>query len=250
MKDFTVSTNTRESCNTSIIRSRPTSLFTLKIRYSSPRDDDLIEMQRTLQLQQQARVIHELPTPQSRIMHKQRTNIGTTTAYVCTCYRKHTIKRVLKRPFFWTQATLHTHTHGCPFWSAGGLRTNITFGIILCYLALGLQWRMILTLSIDTGPMSILPGWRCYRAVEVSSSPAFQAINTILSSAINAQTISNLFRDLFEIFDTRRASVDDRLQSGRTLLHVSFSSNSLRYTMVQQLADCDKYSCENLGKRV
>ncbi|KAH5281913.1 hypothetical protein HBI71_003440 [Parastagonospora nodorum] len=190
------------------------------------RDDYLVALQPTLQLQQQIQAIHELQTPRSRKLHERQKNTG---AYICTCYGTQTAKRILKRPFFWTQATFHTHSRGCPFWSAGGLRTNITFGLILCYLALGLQWRMILTLSINTGPMSILPGWRCYRAVKASSSPAFQTINTIVRSAINAQTIPCLFRDLRNIFDTQRASVDDRLQNGQTLLH---------------------YLCQDIGMRI
>jgi hypothetical protein len=62
--------------------------------------------------------------------------------------------------------------------------------------------------------------------VKFSSSPAFQAIKTIVGSAVTAQTIPNLFRDLRNIFDTRRASVDDRLRNGQNLLHVSIPSDS------------------------
>lgn len=85
---------------------------------------------------------------------------------------------------------------------------------------------MILTLSINTRPLSILPAWRCYRAVKASSSPAFQAMKTVLSLLVNAQTIPNLFRDLRNTFDTQRASADDRLQDGQTLLHGSNLSRS------------------------
>ncbi|EAT88291.1 hypothetical protein SNOG_04531 [Parastagonospora nodorum SN15] len=145
--------------------------------------------------------------------------LSAPTANTCTCYGKHTIKRVLKRPFFWTQATFHTHNRGCPFWSAEGLRTSITFGLILCYFALGMQWRMLLTLSIGTRPISILPGLKCYRAVKASSSPAFRAVDAVFSSSIGAQTIPILFGDLRKIFETRRASTDDRLPNGQTLLH-------------------------------
>ncbi|KAH4911197.1 hypothetical protein HBI80_022340 [Parastagonospora nodorum] len=183
------------------------------------RDGELAVLQRTLQLQQQVRVFHELRTPPSRIMHEQTINTGAPTANTCTCYGKHTIKRVLKRPFFWTQATFHTHNRGCPFWSAEGLRTSITFGLILCYFALGMQWRMLLTLSIGTRPISILPGLKCYRAVKASSSPAFRAVDAVFSSSIGAQTIPILFGDLRKIFETRRASTDDRLPNGQTLLH-------------------------------
>jgi hypothetical protein len=156
----------------------------------------------------------------------------------CTCCGQSAVQVVLRRPIFQTYSTFQAHRRGCPFWTAACLRTNITFGLILCYLVLGIKWRMILALSIGTRPFSIVPSLRCYRAVNAASSPAFVSVATIIGSQMNAQSIPSLVQDLHKIFETRRASPDDRLPNGQTLLHVRVPQHS-----ADQLID---HSCKVL----
>jgi hypothetical protein len=56
--------------------------------------------------------------------------------------------------------------------------------------------------------------------------PAFVSVATIIGSQVNAQSIPSLVQDLHKIFETRRASPDDRLPNGQTLLHVRVPQHS------------------------
>ncbi|KAF2822963.1 hypothetical protein CC86DRAFT_423034 [Ophiobolus disseminans] len=136
---------------------------------------------------------------------------------------------ILRRPVFLTYVKLHAHARGCPFWSKQSLQTNLTFGLILCCLTLGLKWRLLLAVSVGTRSLSAVPSLTIHRVVGPSSSPAFMSVASAVASPINKDTVPALFRDLQNIFGTRRASPHDRLPNGQTLLH---------------------YLCSGLGQRV
>jgi len=150
--------------------------------------------------------------------HEKTMKVASTK---CTCRGYHNTKGVFWRPVFLTHVTYRAHAHSCPFWSAEELKTSISFGLILCYLAIGIKWRLLLALSIGTRPFSVVPSLKCHRAVNLSSSPAFSAVAAVIGANMDEATVPTLFTDLRKIFDTRRASRDDRLPDGQTLLHVS-----------------------------
>jgi hypothetical protein len=151
--------------------------------------------------------------------------MGNSHAFTsCTCRKRRTRKQVTRSPFVVSRNETHFHDPSCPFWISGGHEMTVGFGIILCYLILGLKLRLFMQLSIGSGTFSIMPSLSFRRIVTIESSPAFQLIHSFPSSRENSR---NSIADLTKIFQKRQASPHDRLENGCTLLHVSFGLSGL-----------------------
>ena len=99
---------------------------------------------------------------------------------------------------------------------------TLSFGMILCYLILGLKIRLLMELSVGSGTFSIMPTLAFRRIVTVKSSQAFSLIENMLSRFhLDEFEILDYSAELTKIFQTRQASPHERLGDGRTLLHVS-----------------------------
>jgi hypothetical protein len=141
---------------------------------------------------------------------------------LCKCRKRRIRNQITRSPFVVSWNETHFHDPSCSFWISGGHEMTVGFGIILCYLILGLKLRLFMQLSIGSGTFSIMPSLSFRRIVTIASSPAFQLIQSFSYSRENSR---NSIADLTKIFQTRQASPHDRLENGRTLLHVSFGSS-------------------------
>jgi len=142
----------------------------------------------------------------------------------CTCRKRLERKQFLRSPFVVSQDKVHYHDPSCQLWTTGGHDTTIGFGMILCYLILGLKLRFFLQLSIGSGTFSIMPNLSFGRIVTVESSAAFKLIESIARWSIDQCPVLDYPVELNKIFQTRQASPHDRLQDGKTLLHVSIGT--------------------------
>jgi hypothetical protein len=139
----------------------------------------------------------------------------------CTCHGVCQANQVSRGPVTFSRIETHPHTRHCPYWVPGAGALNATFGLMLCYLALGLKFRMFVALSIGAGTFSITPGLTCHRIVSRSSSPAFTLIESLSGFDRSHIAFREASAELSKIFQTRQASPHDRLANGQTLLHVS-----------------------------
>lgn len=158
-----------------------------------------------------------------RPMHSQLKKKLNTSIF-CNCRKRREEKQFVRSPFVVSLNEVHSHDPSCPLWIPGTHDKNFGFGIVLCYLILGLKLRVFMTLSIASGTFSINPSLSAHRIVSEESSPAFKLIRLVTEG--DSQWIPEDYSaELTRIFQTRQASPHDRLESGYTILHVSYRSH-------------------------
>ncbi|CAI9637082.1 unnamed protein product [Alternaria burnsii] len=159
----------------------------------------------------------------------------------CTCRQRHQKKQFVRPPFVVSRNEVHFHDPSCPLWIPGIHDLKLSFGMILCYLILGLKLRVFMTLSIANGTFSINTNLSACRIV-TENSPAFVLIYQMLDDddryAISPMDGSH---ELVKLFQTRKASPHDRLRNGTTLLHYFCMEVSFRYRTGTLPYDIDKY---------
>jgi hypothetical protein len=135
------------------------------------------------------------------------------TSIFCNCRKRHEEKQFVRPPFVVSLNEVHFHDPSCPLWLPGTHYMNFSFGMILCYLILGLKLRLFMTLSIASGTFSINPSLSAHRIVSVESSPAFKLIYSV-TRAGSRWIPEKHSAELTRIFQTRQASPHDRLKDG------------------------------------
>jgi len=158
-----------------------------------------------------------------RTMHSKRIENSKSFTF-CTCRKRLQRKQFSRSPFVVSRDEVHYHDSSCQFWTTRGHDTTIGFGMILCYLVLGLKLRLFMQLSIGSGTFSIMPNLTFGRIVTVESSAAFKLIDSICDPNRNLCPVKDYPVALNKIFQTRQASPHDRLQDGKSLLHVSIGT--------------------------
>jgi hypothetical protein len=162
-----------------------------------------------------------LALEQSMRVPRTRLKKGSTAFTACTCPGSYQASHVSRGPIVFSLSQIYPHTHHCPSWVPGAGAMNASLGLILCYLALGLKFRIFMALAIGTGTFSITPSLACHRIVSRTSSPAFGIIDEIGSFKMAHLTFCEASAKLSKIFRTQQASPHDRLINGQTVLHVS-----------------------------
>ena len=138
---------------------------------------------------------------------------------LCSCRERRQEKQFVRTPFVVSLNEVHFHDSSCPFWIPGTHDVNFSFGMILCYLILGLKLRIFMTLSIASGTFSVNPSLSACRIVS-RNSPAFELIDRMFNRSYGPPPMDSS-AELIKLFQTREASPHDRLIDGSTLLHVS-----------------------------
>ena len=162
---------------------------------------------------------------------------------LCNCRKRREEKQFVRPPLVVSLNEVHSHDPSCPLWIPGTHDMNFSFGMVLCYLILGLKLRVFMTLSIASGTFSINPSLSALRIVSEESSPAFKLIR-LITEGDSRWIPKDYSAELTRIFQTRQASPHDRLESGYTILHVSYGLYPFH---VQTLAKNQKFFCRNLG---
>ena len=170
-------------------------------------------------LEEEATVIQTLERRMRATHFKRNENANAFAS--CTCRKRLLRKQFVRSPFVVSRNEAHYHDTTCPFWTSGSHEMTIGFGMILCYLILGLKLRLFMQLSIGSGTFSIMPSLSFRRIVTEESSPAFRLIRDMLYRSDGLGSL-NHSTELTKIFQTRQASPHERLKDGTTLLHVSF----------------------------
>jgi hypothetical protein len=176
----------------------------------------------------------------NRLRLKKKPNLPNS----CSCRKRHQEKQLVRPPFVVSLNEVHFHESSCLFWIPGSYNASFSFGMILCYLILGLKLRIFMTLSIASGTFSINPSLSARRIVS-RDSPAFALIDWVFVWSENPLLV-NTSAELIELFQTRKASPHDRLEDGTTLLHVSFD---LVHSSICKYTEDRKYFCKNLSIR-
>jgi hypothetical protein len=146
---------------------------------------------------------------------------GSNACTACTCHGSYQASHILRGSVVFSRTKTHPHTRHCPFWVPGSGAMNASIGLILCYLTLGLKFRIFVALSIGAGTFSIAPSLTCHRIVSRTSSPAFAIIDSICGFNRSHISFREASAELSKVFRTRQASPHDRLTNGQTLLHAS-----------------------------
>jgi hypothetical protein len=163
----------------------------------------------------------------------------------CTCRKRRIRKQVIRSPFVVSRNETQFHDPSCQFWISGGQEMTVGFGMILCYLILGLKLRLFMQLSIGSGTFSIMPSLSFRRIVTIGSSPAFLLIYSFLNVPPIRRNSRIAIADLTKIFQKHQTSPHDRLEDGSTLLHVSFGLSGFD---VECLAKCSKFFCRQVNQ--
>jgi len=143
----------------------------------------------------------------------------------CTCRGRRQDRHFAQRPLVVSLTEMHLHDPSCSYWVSGSHGIEFGVGIILCYLVFGLKIRLFMKLLVGSGTFSIMPSLTIGRIVTVESSPAFKLIDKMTSrSLFSKYTLPKYYMELRRVFETGQASPHDRLEDGKTLLHVSCGS--------------------------
>ena len=170
-------------------------------------------------LEEETRTVRRFEQNMRRLPSRQLENLNASV--LCTCRKRLLRKQFVRSPFVVSRNEAHYHDTNCPLWTSGSHEMTIGFGMILCYLILGLKLRLFMQLSIGSGTFSIMPSLSFRRIVTEESSPAFRLIRDMLHHSDELGSL-NRSTELTQIFQTRQASPHERLKDGTTLLHVSF----------------------------
>lgn len=159
------------------------------------------------------------------ILSRPRGNPNTIAS--CTCRKRLQEKRFIRQPCIMLFNQSHFHEASCSYRIPGCHNIELGLVMILWYLMFGLRIRLFMKLLVGNGTFSIMPSLSIGRVVTVESSPAFEIIDLITNRWLNPTEIRSKSMELTRIFQTRQASPHERLQDGRTLLHVSVHSPRL-----------------------
>lgn len=160
----------------------------------------------------------------------------------CTCRGSRQEKQLVRSPFVVSLDEVHSHESSCPFWIPGAHDVSFSFGVILCYLILGLKLRIFMTLSIASGTFSVNPSLSACRIVS-ENSPAFELIERIFHFPYVIPPMDSS-TELTRLFQARKASPHDRLRDGTTLLHVCCD---LVHFSIQNYTENQQRFCEKLS---